>query len=95
MLESLLQPYENTSDALDDTIYTCYFLQALYWSLGAGLTEQSRIIFDAQVKYLASMNSVDEGPDGTAKLGTAKIAIIFRFLFEYSRGITDTSGNFI
>ena len=37
MLESLLQPYENSSDALEDTIYTCYFLQALYWSLGAGL----------------------------------------------------------
>jgi hypothetical protein len=69
MLESLLQPYDTVSDPLDDTIYTCYFLQALYWSLGAGLTEPARIIFDAQVKYLASMNSVDEGPSGTTKAG--------------------------
>ena len=72
MLESLLQPYESSSEALDDTIYTCYFLQALYWSLGAGLTEQARVTFDAQVKYLASMTSVDEGPDGTAKIGKEK-----------------------
>jgi len=69
MLESLLQPYENTSDALDDNTYICYFLQALYWSLGAGLTEQARVIFDTQVKYLASINIVDEGPNGTAKVG--------------------------
>ena len=69
MLESLLQPYETSSEPLDDSIYICYFLQALYWSLGAGLTEQSRVIFDGQVKYIASMNSVDEGEDGTAKLG--------------------------
>ena len=77
MLESLLQPYENSSDALEDTIYTCYFLQALYWALGAGLTEQARVTFDAQVKYLASMNSVDEGPDGTAKFGKLKTSIFF------------------
>jgi dynein heavy chain len=73
MLESLLQPYESSSEALDDSIYICYFLQALYWSLGAGLTEPARVIFDSQVKYLASMTSVDEGPGGTAKLGMRKI----------------------
>jgi dynein heavy chain len=72
MLESLLQPYETSSEALDDSVYICYFLQALYWSLGAGLTEPSRVIFDAQVKYLASMTSIDEGPDGVAKLGKQK-----------------------
>lgn len=54
---------------MDDSIYTCFFLQALYWSLGAGLIEPARIKFDAQVKYLASMTSVDEGADGTAKFG--------------------------
>ena len=72
MLESLLQPYESSSEALDDTVYICYFLQALYWSLGAGLTEQSRVVFDAQVKYIASMTAIDEGPDGMAKLGKRK-----------------------
>ena len=72
MLESLLQPYDTVSEPLDDTIYTCFFLQALYWSLGAGLTEPARITFDAQVKYLASMTSVDEGEEGVAKLGKTK-----------------------
>ncbi|CAF4691617.1 unnamed protein product, partial [Rotaria sp. Silwood1] len=87
MLESLLQPYENISDALDDTIYTCYFLQALYWSLGAGLTEQARVTFDAQVKYLASMSSVDEGPDGTAKFDELPTheATLFEYFFEASK----------
>lgn len=69
MLESLLQPYDTVSEPLDDTIYTCFFLQALYWSLGAGLTEPARITFDAQVKYLASMTSVDEGAEGVARIG--------------------------
>ncbi|CAF4841586.1 unnamed protein product, partial [Rotaria magnacalcarata] len=27
MLESLLQPYENISDPLEDIIYSCYFMQ--------------------------------------------------------------------
>ncbi len=77
MLESLLQPYETSSEALDDSVYICYFLQALYWSLGAGLTEPSRVTFDAQVKYLASMTAIDEGPDGMAKLGKRKSIIKF------------------
>lgn len=81
MLESLLQPYDTGSEPLDDTVYTCYFLQALYWSLGAGLTEPARITFDAQVKYLASMTSVDEGDEGVAKVGKKKrfsSSIVFR-----------------
>lgn len=81
-MESLLQPYESSSEALDDNVYTCYFLQALYWSLGAGLTEQARVTFDAQVKYLASMNSVDEGPDGTAKLGKRREKSHFKFFSQ-------------
>lgn len=77
VLESLLQPYESVSEPLDDTIYTCFFIQALYWALGAGLTEPARIKFDAQVKYLASMNSVDEGEEGTAKFGKLKSICYF------------------
>jgi hypothetical protein len=79
MLESLLQPYDASSDPLDDAIYNCFFLQALYWSLGAGLTEPARIVFDAQVKYLASMNSVDEGENGTAKFGLSLASKIHLF----------------
>ncbi|CAM4852615.1 unnamed protein product [Rotaria socialis] len=87
MLESLLQPYENISDPLEDIIYSCYFIQALYWSLGAGLTEQSRVIFDAQVKYIASMSLVDEGSDGTAKYDELPTheATLFEYFFDASK----------
>lgn len=77
MLESLLQPHDTASEPLDDLIYTCYFLQALYWSLGAGLIESARIVFDAQVKYLASMTSVDEGAEGVAKIGLSNRFVLF------------------
>ncbi|CAF4540061.1 unnamed protein product [Didymodactylos carnosus] len=81
MLESLLLPYENATDSLIDPIYECYFIQALYWSLGAGLTEPAREIFDKQVKYLSSMNSTDEGPTGQAKFD--EIPVHEETLFEY------------
>ncbi|CAF1153283.1 unnamed protein product [Adineta ricciae] len=88
MLDSLLQPYENTSEALDANMYTCFFLQALYWSLGAGLTEQARVIFDTQVKYLASINIVDEGPNGTAKMDElpSHEQTLFEYFFDATKG---------
>lgn len=83
MLDSLLQPYENVSEPLEDMMYTCYFLQALYWSLGAGLTEQGRIAFDTQVKYISSMSTVDEGPDGASKFGKIKKRRMLFFSLYY------------
>lgn len=46
------------------------FLQALYWSVGAGLLEDGRLKFDAQIKNLASMSQIQDedktfaGPGG-------------------------------
>ena len=40
-------------------VMEAYFLQALYWSVGAGLLEDGRVKFDAQVKYLASLTLKD------------------------------------
>ncbi|XP_059165934.1 dynein axonemal heavy chain 10-like isoform X2 [Physella acuta] len=37
-----------------------FFLQALIWSVGAGLLEDGRIKFDGYVKYLASLTQVQE-----------------------------------
>ncbi|GFS12625.1 dynein heavy chain 10, axonemal [Elysia marginata] len=37
-----------------------YFLQALIWSVGAGLLEDGRAKFDGYVKYLASLTQVQE-----------------------------------
>ena len=56
MLDSLLVREIQEYDVME-----CFFLQALYWSLGAGLQEDGRLKFDAQVKYLASMPTKDGG----------------------------------
>lgn len=58
MLDSLL-----ITEITEYALMECYFLQALYWSLGAGLLEDGRVKFDMQVKYLASM-PLKEGSAG-------------------------------
>ncbi|XP_041455872.1 dynein heavy chain 10, axonemal-like [Lytechinus variegatus] len=62
MLDALLVKELGESDVLE-----CYFLEALYWSLGAALLEDGRIKFDSYIKNVASMptvsdESVDAGP---------------------------------
>ena len=49
-----------TKEVTEFKVLEAYFLQALTWSLGAGLQEDGRVKFDAQVKYLASLPSKDE-----------------------------------
>jgi len=40
-------------------IMQAYFLQALYWSLGAGLLEDGRGKFDRYVKYLTACSYIE------------------------------------
>lgn len=47
-------------EILDTDVMEAYFLQALTWSLGGSLQEDSRIKFDQFVKYLASMPTNDD-----------------------------------
>ncbi|CAH1801914.1 unnamed protein product [Owenia fusiformis] len=56
MLDSLL--VKDVGEEFD--LMEAYFLQCLYWSLGAGLLEDGRIKFDNYVKYIASMTMVDD-----------------------------------
>ena len=58
----------------------CYFLAALYWSLGAALLEDSRIKFDTYIKKLASLTEV---PGAGAVAGPGEIPIHYPTLFEY------------
>ena len=60
MLDSILLPYEAVKEPFENLIIECIFVQCLYWSLGAGLIEESRIKFDKQVKYYSSMGVVEE-----------------------------------
>ena len=88
MLDSLLPTLdEDTSSGgggpslgLGSAVIECYFLMALYWSLGATLIEESRVKFDSFVKRLASMTEVS----GTgAVAGPEQIPIHYPTLYEY------------
>lgn len=70
MLDSLLVKEVPEFEALE-----AFFLQAIYWSLGAGLIEDARIKFDTYVKYLASLTTVDTD-NPPAKAGERGIQLI-------------------
>lgn len=55
MLEALVVGEPDDSDVLE-----CYFLEALYSSLGASLLDAGRIKFDESVKRISSMSTVHE-----------------------------------
>lgn len=87
MLNSLLPATEEEGSkdkgkglGIDSAVLECYFLTALYWSLGAALVEESRIKFDAYVKKLSGLPEMSgEG----AIAGPGEIPIHYPTLFEY------------
>lgn len=87
MLNSLLPSTEeegnkekNKSLGLGSAVLECYFLTALYWSLGAALVEDGRIRFDAYVKKLSSLPEI---PGDGAVAGPGEIPVHYPTLFEY------------
>lgn len=80
MLSSLLMPYENAKEPLEDALLECVFLEALYWSLGASLIEDSRVKFDKQIKYWSAMPTFED-TNNFAKIG--EIPSVHATLFEY------------
>ena len=89
MLDALLpQPDEETKEkggtgaglALGTATLECYFLTALYWSLGACLIEESRVKFDAYVKKLANLTEV---PGEGIVAGPGEIPVHHSTLYEY------------
>ena len=66
MLDSLLAPLENVKEPTDELVLECIFMEAVVWSLGAGLPEEPRLRFDKQLKYWSAMQTVDD----KANLGT-------------------------
>ncbi|XP_072163343.1 dynein axonemal heavy chain 10-like [Diadema setosum] len=75
LLDSLLVKELSESDVLE-----CYFLEALYWSVGAALLEDGRVKFDSFMKYLASMpTNQEEGVDP----GPGEIPGVLETVYEY------------
>lgn len=53
-----------TKEQTDMLVLEAFFLQAIYWSLGAGLIEEERERFDGYVKFLAALALV-QNPTAT------------------------------
>ncbi|KAK3083644.1 hypothetical protein FSP39_000711 [Pinctada imbricata] len=64
MLDSLLVRENLEPDEIE-----AYFLQALYWSIGAGLLEDGRVKFDSQIKSISAMQSANDDEKNFAPAG--------------------------
>ncbi|XP_060580911.1 dynein axonemal heavy chain 10-like isoform X1 [Ruditapes philippinarum] len=76
MLDSILVKELIEADELE-----AVFIQSLIWSIGAGLVEEGRIKFDAQVKTLAAMSNVTDDDKTLAGLG--ELPSTHETLYEY------------
>lgn len=87
MLDALLPSNEEENEkekakglGIGSDVLECYFLTALYWSLGASLIEESRVKFDAYVKKLTGLTEV---PGEGTVAGPGEIPIHYPTLYEY------------
>jgi len=88
MLDSLLPSAQEEGSGKEKSgglgigsqVLQCYFLTALYWSLGAALVEESRVRFDTYVKKLSGLPEV---PGDGAVAGPGELPIHYPTLFEY------------
>lgn len=81
LLDSLLLPFENLKEPHEEITLECIFVQALYWSLGAGLPEDGRVKFDRQLKYWSAMQTIEDKDNQLAKAG--ELPSSFPTLFDY------------
>ncbi|TRY94050.1 hypothetical protein DNTS_011956 [Danionella cerebrum] len=75
MLDSLLENEEVLSEELE-----CYFLEALYCSLGASLLEKGRQRFDEFIKSISSLNTVH---DEKTLAGPGQIPVYLPTLYDF------------
>lgn len=48
----------NGNEITDSRVFECIFIFAMYWSIGAALTEDSRVAFDSFVKMISDWPSI-------------------------------------
>ena len=58
-------------------VMEAFFLQAMYWSIGAGLLEDGRVKFDNYIKYVASMVTKNGSERDLAGAGTVLYIIMW------------------
>ena len=77
LLDALLETENVNGDELE-----AFFLQSLYWSLGAGLLEDGRVKFDHYVKNTTAMPTI-ESDAKHAKAG-GRTGTVLRRVLRYS-----------
>lgn len=88
MLDAVL-PHNTKNDKIiyDDEVLECAFIQCIYFSLGASLMDDSRMRFDAFMKKLNPLMSVQdcvERPANSAQYPTEK-ASLYEYFFDTQR----------
>ncbi|XP_069353306.1 dynein axonemal heavy chain 10 isoform X2 [Eulemur rufifrons] len=82
MLDSLLE-----GEIEDPELLECYFLEALYCSLGAALLEDGRVRFDECIKCIASLPTADtEGVWAKPGQLPGHLPTLYDFHFDGTRG---------
>jgi dynein heavy chain len=84
MLDSILMPFESVKEPLDNILIECIFIECVVWSLGAGLTEDSRLKFDKQLKYLTAMTMIEERDNRAVEPGElpTRNPTLFDYFFD-------------
>ena len=68
MLDALVPKEEDSAKQDTGDLLECYFLQALYTSLGATLQPSDRIEFDANVKKFCSLMTIVDSVEQRATI---------------------------
>ena len=70
----------------ESDIVESIFVQALYWSLGGSLIEESQTKFDSFIKYVASMPTItDDGVDAGPGELPGQLESIYEYFFDQEK----------
>lgn len=69
MIDALIPARDDPSKQVTGELLECFFLQALYCSLGASLESEGRSQFDEYTKKLCGMSKVEDTVDKKAAIG--------------------------
>eukprot|EP00118_Oscarella_pearsei_P005341 m.24505 g.24505 ORF g.24505 m.24505 type:complete len:2538 (+) comp28630_c0_seq1:2-7615(+) len=67
---------------IGSVVVEAFFIQALYWSLGAGLLEDGRVKFDALVKRLSALPQNSDSNQCPSTEMPCKEATLFEYFFD-------------
>jgi hypothetical protein len=69
MIDALIPVQENPSKQVTGELLECFFLEALYYSLGSSLNAEGRSQFDEYTKHLCRMMKMEDTLEQKAAVG--------------------------